>query len=215
MRNTLGLRRTVKELGNLLAGWLNKFGKVGGSRPPSEPAFLIGILLGMAQKEGPDGETLQQKFERFWERFEHFGDADTNIPRHERPIVLDPEMWECNIRLFIRPHGDVLDFGFRPEGEVSEAFWSFARLIQLGFVDRVRSCRHCNRFFFAVRADSKLCSQRCRENAWRKTQAGRKARAAYMREYRANPRVRALNGAPKGYCRKRGRKLHVDLKKGD
>lgn len=175
----------------------------------------MAMLLGIAQKDQPLGVTLREKWELFWEKLEPYGFGDTNIPRHERPVVLNSKEWGFNLQLVIRPRAGTLDFASYPIGEDSRAFWSFAGLIPLGFVDRVRLCPNCRQFFFAKRKDSMLCSQRCRESAWRKSDAGRDARAAYMRRYRANARERARNAAPKGYVRKRGRKLHVDLKKGE
>lgn len=211
MDNTLGLLSTAEGLGRNLAAWLNRVKEGGHESQARELGVLIAMLLGIAQKEGPGGETLQQKWERFWEMVEPQGLGDSKIPRLVRPVVLDSAEWGFNIHLVIRPRRGVLTFAAYPAGEDSKALWSLSQLIQLGFVDRVRLCPNCRRFFFARRADSRLCSQPCRESAWRKTPKGRKARADYMRQYR---KTMARLEEAKGYRRKVGRMIHLDLKKG-
>jgi hypothetical protein len=107
-------------------------------------------------------------------------------------------------------------FEFVPANERSRALQALGRLIESDSIGRVHECPSCWRFFFAgQRKHKRFCSHRCQTASWQGTREGRAKRAAYMQAYRANPRVRARSAAPKGYQRKRGRKLHDTLKKGE
>lgn len=211
MLRRLGLLSAADGPGKNLAAWLNRVKEGGRESQARDVGVLIAMLLGISQNEGPGGETLQQKWDRFWEKLEPYGLGDENIPRPERPVVLDSVRWGASVLLVIRPQRGTLTFKAYPVDEDSQAFWSFGQLIQLELVDRVRLCPNCRRFFFARRTDSKLCSQPCCESAWRKTERGKKARAAYMKKYR---RMLRSQGEVEGYLRKPGRKTHVDLRKG-
>jgi hypothetical protein len=172
------------------------------------------MLLGMERGAKAGGESLAEKWERFWKGLEAYHEGNPAIPRQQRPLVLNSSEWNCQFLMVVRPRGGKLAFEFDHADETSEALVSLAMLMQLGFADRVRLCPNCGRFFFALRADSTLCSQQCRESACRKTPTGRKARAKYMRDYRKILR-RLEEAKTRGYQQKRGWKLHLDLKKGE
>jgi len=213
----LGLLNTAKEPGTFVAEWLNKGDKSTRKSKTRSLGSFLALLLEIARNEGPRGRTVSLKWEALCHQIERLGGGrfgGSRIPGHQRALVLDSDDWGFNLCVEVCPRGSGLDFTAYPVGEDSRAFWCFAQLIQTGFIDRVRLCPNCRRFFFALRTDSKLCSQRCRESAWRKTDEGRKARATYMKRYRKS--LKALEGAKtKGYRRKRGRNLHVELRKGE
>jgi hypothetical protein len=120
------------------------------------------------------------------------------------------------LRAEFRPWGRGIEFKLVPEDEHSTMLYYFIQLFNSGNLSRLRFCRNCLKFWYCSgRSDQLACSPNCKVSLWQKTPAGRKKRAQYMREHRANPRVRARTSPPKGYSLKRGRKLHVDLKKGE
>ena len=178
---SLGLRG--RHYGQALAGWLNRYTR-------DHLAILMSIFLGMERGAQAGGETLAEKWERLWKRLEPYHTGNPAIPRNQRPLVLNSSEWNCQFAMVIRPRGGKLAFEVDPADETSEALVSLAMLMQIGLADRVRLCPNCERFFFALRADSTLCSQPCRESACRKTPAGRKARAEYMRRFRMEQRER-------------------------
>jgi hypothetical protein len=120
------------------------------------------------------------------------------------------------LRAEFRPWARGIEFKLVPEDEPSTMLYHFMQLMNSGNVSRLRICKNCHEFWYcAGRSDRQACSTSCKVNLWQKTPAARAKKAKYMREYRGNPRVRARNGTPTGYRRERGRKLHVDLKKGE
>jgi hypothetical protein len=73
-----------------------------------------------------------------------------------------------------------------------------------GTLERIRKCL-CGSWFFAESAKKVVCSDACR---FRKFKEGKKEsfneeRAAYMREYRGNPRVKASKRAKNGTSKTR------------
>jgi hypothetical protein len=123
-----------------------------------------------------------------------------------RPLQLLPALVADRGRIRLTLAGRGLDSGL------------YVALVSLCYarpLEWVRQCETCEKWFIATRKKSRFCSTLCRVKWHAHTEEGKRKRAAYMQQYRANPRVRARNGVPKGYHRKRGRKLHVDLKKGE
>jgi hypothetical protein len=91
----------------------------------------------------------------------------------------------------------------------------FKELLNYGAESRLRCCPNCQRFWYAAgRSDKRACSDNCKVALWQKTPAGRKKRAKYMRTYRAKVK-RLWDAEQKGRKLKRGRKLHVTLRKGE
>jgi hypothetical protein len=207
-----------------LAEWLNSH-----ERPSEMPladwlksdrgnslAMLLGMFLGIERGAKIGGESLTQKWKRLWRTVSlPMGyRGNRRIPLSRRPLALDSAEWGFRFWIGVRPLREKLAFDLHPVNETSVALWSIAILAQSDMADRVRICVRCKRFFFARQARSTLCSQRCRESAWRKTDAGRKARAAYMRDLRAK-RKRLWEAKQRGRILKRGRNLHVSLKRGE
>jgi hypothetical protein len=54
-----------------------------------------------------------------------------------------------------------------------------------GLINKVRQCKHCKKWLFALRNHQLFCSASCREKNFRNQPHGRSRRAAYMRRYRA------------------------------
>jgi hypothetical protein len=98
------------------------------------------------------------------------------------------------------------------KNEESQIYIACMSLSEAGLLNKLRQCETCEKWY--LRRKGRFCSTLCRVKWHSHTDEGKRKRAEYMRDYRANPRVRARNAAPEGYHRKRGRKLHVDLKKG-
>jgi hypothetical protein len=58
-------------------------------------------------------------------------------------------------------------------------------LIQyMGAVNRIRRCRHCSIWFFAVIDHQKFCSDKCRKSSAAQGQEFKEKRALYMKKYR-------------------------------
>lgn len=132
------------------------------------------------------------------------------LSTHHMQLAFDAE--------FRRGDNNGVTFEIVPANDYSRVVLALASLTGSGDAGRVRRCRGCGRFFFADRADKQDCSARCKTAYWQRTEQGRETKAAYMRKWRANPcspYYRERHAAPKGYTRKRGRKLHDSLKKGE
>jgi hypothetical protein len=69
--------------------------------------------------------------------------------------------------------------------------WTFLSIIhdfaQAGYLNRVRECKICGKWFFAYRESPRFqfCSDECREKHWRTSPQGKEKRAAFMRNYRS------------------------------
>lgn len=85
--------------------------------------------------------------------------------------------------------------GWAARDEVSAVAVAVAGLVQNRALHLVRPCSNCGRFFFARRSDGIFCSNKCRVGHWKRTLKGRVGHAAYMRQYRQNPKVRGRSGA--------------------
>jgi hypothetical protein len=122
-----------------------------------------------------------------------------------------------DLRAELRPRRGGIDFRLVPQDEDSRWLYLWGELLNSENASRLRICPSCRKYWYCEGRKDKgpACSVTCKVSLWQKTPAGRKAKREYMRDWRANPRVRARNATPNGYQRKRGRKLHVDLKKGD
>lgn len=139
----------------------------------------------------------------------HAVELDTiRLPTSNWPLEVDA--------VFKRGPNGRIALELAPKDDYARTIIALARLLDLGNASRIRRCRACGRFFYAwPRADRKDCSLNCKTANWERTDRGRKYKAAKMREYRANPIVRARNAPPNRYQRKRGRNVHVSLKKGE
>ena len=121
--------------------------------------------------------------------------------------------------LFTRPAQGRLRRGYRslelaPFGDLDDAIFRLLDLSRAGKLTRVRECPECLEWFFAENLKQLFCSDNCRVKAWQKKPAGRKARADYMRRYRQTLKKRLEKSGDLIRLR-RGRKIHVDLKKGE
>jgi hypothetical protein len=103
---------------------------------------------------------------------------------------------------------------FAPFGDLDDAIFRLRDLSQAGKLTRMRECPECLKWFFAENLKQLFCSDNCRVKAWQKKPAGRKARADYMRRYRETLKKRLEKSGDLIRLR-RGRKVHIDLKKGD
>jgi hypothetical protein len=78
-----------------------------------------------------------------------------------------------------------------------DSYWTETMLINYllqlaakGSIDRVRSCRECHKWFYAITAHQKNCSQACRQKFASHDHLFKKRRREYMKEYRENERER-------------------------
>jgi hypothetical protein len=112
------------------------------------------------------------------------------------PGVLPPDLPGMNfdisnprVRVTARTAGEGRDLRviFVAEGNdaESQAVMLLARLSRLGLLDYVRPCE-CGQWFLAERRDHRHHSAACRGRSYRKSDKGRRNRAKYMRDYRAN-----------------------------
>jgi hypothetical protein len=131
------------------------------------------------------------------------------------PLQMDPEFpitHQWQIEFQYNPRGREIAIKLDERGQMLDAFM---QLYESGNEDRLKCCPNCQRFFFAAgRRDKRTCSDNCRASRWQKTPAGRKTRREYMRDLRAKHRL-LWKGNQRGRTLKRGRKLHIDLKKGE
>jgi hypothetical protein len=119
------------------------------------------------------------------------------------------------LRAEFRPWERGIEFKLVPEDEPSTVLYQFIQLFNSGNLSRLRCCRNCDRFWYCVgRSDRQACSPKCKVALWQKTPAGRKKRAQYMRKHRATRR-HLWEMQQKGRLLKRGRNLHVNLKRGE
>ena len=117
--------------------------------------------------------------------------------------------------VFSRRNDDRVAFELVPANENGRVILALASLISSGNAGRVRRCRGCKEFFFAwPRADRQECSPRCKTAYWQQTPQGKATKAAYMRDLRAK-RKKLWDAKQKGRKLKRGRNVHVSLKKGE
>lgn len=119
------------------------------------------------------------------------------------------------LRAEFRPWGRGIEFKLVPEDEHSTMLYHFIQLINSGNISRLRFCQNCQKFWYcAGRSDRRACSPNCKVSLWQKTPAGRAKRAAYMKDYRE--KVRHLwEAKQQARRRRRGRNLHVSLKRGE
>jgi hypothetical protein len=79
-------------------------------------------------------------------------------------------------------------------------------------LEKVRQCGRCAKWYLVRKG--RFCSTLCRVKWHYRTPEGRQKRAKYMRHYRATCR-RLWERKRKGRQLKRGRNIHVSLKKGE
>jgi hypothetical protein len=208
MNSIGGLR---KERGEFLAGWLNGPGQY------SRVGLYISLCVDLASSESARRlgrrVAVQEAFAAW------VGRVNEDRASKGEPL-LSPELETRVSRL-----GLDFDLAFGVEtgkdgfslvsvNEDSKALLQFANLTDLGGARNVRRCRACDKYFYACRADARVCSPLCKVALWRKTPAGREKRAAYMRDYRAKVR-RLWEAKQQGRRLRRGRNLHVSLKRGE
>ena len=212
MKTNHGLQKIAEIQGKLLVNWLNQCAP-GGETDDAVPS-LFALLLRVEAGKKAGRPAAEEAWSWFLNRLTSSKGQGTALPRGEGQVRLDSSEHGFNFEILAGFRGGKLHVEVIPADEQGKALMAFKILTDLGQANRVRLCPNCQRWFFAQRVDSKLCSQSCQVSEWRKSEAGRRARAEYMQNYRANPRVRARNAPPKGHKLKRGRKLHIDLKKG-
>ena len=232
----------MREHGKFLVAWLNRFeeskDQMSGIIPSISPR---GFIRRLVTQRRLDAETFLHRLVAFYVTAEKdildvpggwsLGKAGTwegvldiirdlhpNAKKAVRSGKLCLSSSDCLLdfdAIFKRGNNGRVAFNLVPANENSRAVLALASLVNSGDADRVRRCRNCRRFFFAwPRRDRQDCSDRCKVAFWQKTPAGRATRAGYMRQYRAEMKRRESLRMPKGYHRKHGRNLHVDLKKG-
>lgn len=119
------------------------------------------------------------------------------------------------LRAEFTPSARSIQFNLVPNDEDSRWLYVFGELCDSGNMSRLKLCPRCmNIWYCAGRTDKRFCTLPCKVAYWQKTPAGRKAKREYMREYRATER-RLWEAKQKGRTLKRGRKLHVSLKRGE
>jgi hypothetical protein len=120
-----------------------------------------------------------------------------------------------NLRAELRPRGRGITFSLVPADEDSRWLQVFGELCNSGNLSRFRRCPNCQRFWYCEgRSDRRACSVACKVALWQKTPAGRKAKREYMRGLRAKHK-KLWEAKQQGRTLKRGRNLHVSLKKGE
>lgn len=65
----------------------------------------------------------------------------------------------------------------------SEALEVILRLTQIGYLDRLRHCAHCNTWLYAKFRHQTFCSVACQQKKYTQTDQWRAHRREYMREY--------------------------------
>lgn len=109
----------------------------------------------------------------------------------------------CCWRPIVRPSNE-RTFSWRAATEQMEwencfVFW-LLNIRSDGDLSRVRTCRNCGRWFFAVAIHQTSCSNRCRQQFQSKNDDFKEKRRLYMRQYRRNEA--ALDRATKKSARK-------------
>ena len=204
-----GLRR---ERGEFLARWLN------GPGQHSRVGLYIGLCVDLASSESARrlgrGITVQEAFAG-WVRKVNEASASKGGPLFSPELETRVSRLGLDFDLAFGVEAGKDGFTLVSVNEDSNALLQFANLTDLGGARNVRSCRACDKYFYARRADARVCSPECKVALWRKTPAGRKKRAAYMRDYRAKVRRLWEAKQQKGRQLRRGRNVHVSLKKGE
>jgi len=65
----------------------------------------------------------------------------------------------------------------------ADAVLRILRLAESGYVDRVRECAECDRWFFARFRHARFCSPACQQRNYRESPEWKERRNAYMRDY--------------------------------
>lgn len=196
----LGLHKLVESRGRFLVHWINAHGADGKSAKRDPLACLV---------EGFLRVEAGGKWADYLKSLESCGIPTAPI------VMLRPSQLDCDFTINADLQGGKPYFEIRPIGERGVLLSYFHFLSQVGQVNRVRLCPNCRRWFFARRTDSKLCSARCQDSAWRKTDAGKKARREYMRKHRKDQRERERKQYLTGGGRKAARSILRKLGKGD
>ena len=186
MSKRLGLHKMLEGQGKLLADWLNQCAPGGQTTDPV--AFMVGLLLRMESGEKMGGPTIEEPWPSFLKMLLGPDAQLAGIPPGEGFLRLKASEYGCDFHILVGIERGKLHLDVVPLKQKGEALIAFKVLTNLGQANRVRLCPNCQRWFFAQRVDSKLCSPSCQVSAWRKSEAGHKARAAYMREYRGTRR---------------------------
>lgn len=177
--------KSFQALGNALASWLNW---------QDDQNQIAGLIKFLAASE-------------------RFSGSDHRYMRCEIPLKL-------HAVLLSRIEGRKLGpptLEIVPDDEESRALLALRDLINAGKAARLRFCLNCKQFWYcAGRIDQGTCSVRCKVALWQRTPRGRERKRKYMQRYRATLRgMRESLGRRHKLTMKRGRNLHVSLKKGE
>ena len=204
--------------GKALAAWLN--GPESKGMPSAQwIRFSVSLDDNCRKHEVSPGEVIRSLFQT--------GTGDTLPGVPDLSTLTDEEIVESfkrtpfvlplpvTLRPECRLNGNRFAFSLVPVDEDSKWLQVWGELYNSGNVSRLKVCPNCEKFFYASgRSDQKTCSQKCNGLLWQRTPKGRKARRNYLRSYRARMKKMSEEMA-KGYSRKRGRRLHDTLKKGE
>jgi hypothetical protein len=231
----------AKAHGEFLAAWLNRYrennsGEVTMLRPRPRGAFTAFAMRRREDVEAclcclvgfyVDAERTFQGFPDWWPLgkpetwkavLARISDLHPSAKRAVRSGEL--RLRSSDFRLdfdavLTRGKDDRVTFELVPANDNSRVVLALASLINSGDAGRVRRCRGCRHYFFAwPRADRQECSARCKTAYWQHTPQGRATKAAYMRDLRAKHR-KLWEAKQRGRKLKRGRNVHVSLKKGE
>jgi hypothetical protein len=70
------------------------------------------------------------------------------------------------------------------------AIWVLTKLLQEGNIARIRRCKHCVRWFFAMTDHQRSCSENCRKQGAAVGEEFKLKRKLYMRKYRSDEKER-------------------------
>jgi len=184
-------RASIAQEGRALAMWLNR------DDSKSEAAKIIQFVT-----------DLHQRFPA--------GVAGWYLPKEGfRARLKKGTLIAVNLRAEFRPRGRGIKFSLVPADEDSGWLQVFGELCNSGNLSRLRRCPNCERFWYCVgRIDRRACSKACKVALWQKTAHGRKVKREYMRDLRAKHKM-LWEARQNGRTLKRGRNIHVSLKKGE
>ena len=206
-------------MGRAVAEWLNREHS---ERPNSPAAFLIEVLIVLGRREREAGASAEDALSGAFEKGFIAQVLPAKQVREDAPVmeVLKEALQKrsclpVKMRAELRRHGTRLKFELIPENKDSEMLYRFGQLVNSGNASRLLRCPNCRKYWYCEgRTDKKACSNSCKVALWQKTPAGREMRAAYMRELRAKKK-RLWEAKQVGRKLKRGRNVHVSLKKGE
>ena len=188
MKTSHGLHRIAEIQGKLLVNWLNQCAP-GGETDDAVPS-LLALLLRVEAGKKAGRPAAEEAWSWFLNKLASSKGQGAALPPGEGQVRLKASEHGFNFEVLAGFKRGKLHVEVVCTEEKGKALLAFKTLTDLGQADRVRLCPNCRRWFFARRADSKLCSAPCQITSWRKTEKGRKARADYMRRFRGEQRER-------------------------